>query len=58
MPIKLRTLTPHQYEALLAVEESHFVDLKSSDISPANLTKTASAVCNTSGGEIEEPRAP
>lgn len=52
MTIILRTLTSQQYQALLTVEESHFVDLKSGEISPANLTKTASAVCNTSGGEI------
>lgn len=52
MPVALRNLTPQQYEALLAVEESHFVDLKSSEITPASLTKTASAFCNTSGGEI------
>lgn len=51
MPVMLRPLTPQQYEALLAVEESHFVDLKGSEITPANLTKTASAFCNTSGGE-------
>lgn len=52
MLVELRPLTPEQYEALLAVEESHFVDLKGSDITPANLTKTASAFCNTSGGEV------
>jgi ATP-dependent DNA helicase RecG len=52
MPVMLRTLTPQQYDALLAVEESHFVDLKGAEITPANLTKTASAFCNTSGGEI------
>ena len=52
MPVTLRPLTPQQYQALLAVEESHFIDLKGSEITPANLTKTASAFCNTSGGEI------
>lgn len=52
MPVTLRNLTPQQYEALLAVEESHFVDLKSAEITPASLTKTASAFCNTSGGEV------
>ena len=52
MPVILRNLTPQQYEALLAVEESHFVDLKSAEITPASLTKTASAFCNTSGGEV------
>jgi ATP-dependent DNA helicase RecG len=52
MPVSLRTLTPQQHDALLAIEESHFIDLKGSAITPANLTKTASAFCNTSGGEI------
>lgn len=52
MPVALRTLTPLQFEALLAIEESHFVDLKGAEIAPSNLTKTASAFCNTSGGEI------
>ena len=52
MPVTLRSLTPQQYEAILAIEESHFVDVKSADITPANLTKTASAFCNTSGGEV------
>lgn len=52
MPVVTRSLTPQQYDALLAIEESHFVDLKSTEISPANLSKTASAFCNTSGGEI------
>ena len=52
MPVTLRKLTPQQYEILLIVEESHFIDLKSAEITPANLTKTASAFCNTSGGEV------
>jgi ATP-dependent DNA helicase RecG len=52
MPVMLRKLTAQQYEALLATEESHFVDLKSAEITPTNLTKTASAFCNTSGGEV------
>lgn len=52
MPVTLRHLTHQQYQALIAVEESHFIDLKGSEITPASLTKTASAFCNTSGGEI------
>ena len=52
MPVMRRTLTSQQFETLLAVEESHFVDLKGAEITPANLTKTASAFCNTSGGEV------
>ncbi|MGX5651008.1 ATP-binding protein [Hydrogenophaga borbori] len=52
MPVSLRKITQEQFNALLAVDESHFVDLKGGDITPANLTKTASAFCNTSGGEV------
>jgi ATP-dependent DNA helicase RecG len=48
----LRTLTSQQYQVLPAIEESHFIDLKSAEITPANLTKTASAFCNASEGEI------
>ncbi len=52
MSIALRTISPEQWNILLSIDESHFVDLKSIDISPASLTKTASAFCNTSGGEL------
>lgn len=53
MSIPYRALNADQYAALLATEESHFIDLKSADISPASLTKSAAAFCNTSGGEQE-----
>ncbi|MFZ6759131.1 ATP-binding protein [Undibacterium sp. Ji50W] len=52
MAIPLKKITQAQYSDLLRIEESHFVDLKSSEISPASLTKTIAAFCNTSGGEI------
>lgn len=52
MPIPLRTISEEQLTSLLQIEESHFIDLKSIDISPAGLTKTAAAFCNTSGGEL------
>lgn len=52
MPLLLRSLNADQYASLLEVEESHFIDLKSKEISPASLTKTVAALCNTSGGEI------
>jgi len=52
MPIPLRTISAEQMNALLQVEESHFIDLKSIDIAPSGLTKTAAAFCNTSGGEL------
>jgi ATP-dependent DNA helicase RecG len=52
MPIPLIALAPDRVELLLTTEESHFVDLKSCDISPSSLTKSSSALCNTSGGEL------
>lgn len=36
----------------LALEESHFVDLKSIQVSPAKLTKSLSAFANADGGEL------
>ena len=38
MPVMLRQLTPEQQEAPLAIEETHFIDLKGTEITPANLT--------------------
>lgn len=52
MPIPLRTISVEQLSALLQINESHFIDLKSIDIAPSGLTKTAAAFCNTSGGEL------
>lgn len=52
LQISVKTIDLEAYNSLLAVAESHFVDLKSADITPAKLTKTAAAFANTSGGEI------
>jgi len=52
VPIQVRTLSEEQRAALLEIGESHFIDLKGCAISPASMTKTVSALCNTSGGEI------
>lgn len=52
MAIEVRTLAAEQCTALLEIAESHFTDLKSAAIAPASMTKTVSALCNTSGGEI------
>jgi ATP-dependent DNA helicase RecG len=52
MQIPLRDISDEQLNAILQIEESHFIDLKSIEITPASLTKTASAFCNTSGGEV------
>jgi ATP-dependent DNA helicase RecG len=45
-------ITPEQAEAILAIEEGHFHDLKAIDIKPAKLTESVSAFANASGGEI------
>jgi ATP-dependent DNA helicase RecG len=52
MVIEVSQITALQADKILNQEESHFVDLKSLDISPAKLTKTISAFANASGGEI------
>ncbi|WP_103093257.1 RNA-binding domain-containing protein [Xanthomonas citri pv. anacardii] len=52
MDIPTKKLTDEELALLLEFRESHFLDFKSSEILPASLTKTVSALCNTSGGEI------
>lgn len=52
MDVKQKVLSEDDARELLEISESHFLDLKSADISPAKLTKTVSAFANTSGGEI------
>lgn len=37
---------------ILALQENHFSDLKSTDISPAKLTRTISSFSNADGGEL------
>jgi ATP-dependent DNA helicase RecG len=41
-----------QRNAILMIEEGHFVDLKAVEISPAKLTRTISAFANSNGGEL------
>lgn len=41
-----------QVEKILALEESHFVDMKSKEIQPAKLSRTISAFANSDGGEL------
>lgn len=59
MDIDTVEISPEQAAELLSLEESHFLDLKGIDITPANLSRTASAFANASGGElyvgIDEP---
>lgn len=52
MEIKTKILTDNELLLLLHSRESHFLDFKSVEILPGSLTKTVSALCNTSGGEI------
>ena len=46
------TLTNHEFGKILSLEEGHFVDLKSKDVSPAKLTKSLSGFANAEGGEL------
>ena len=41
-----------EVERLFALEEGSYLDLKHSDIQPAKLSRSISAFCNTSGGEL------
>ena len=52
MIIEKRTLSASETLGLLKVSETHFLDLKSAEISPAKLTKSIAAFANTSGGEL------
>jgi len=52
MPIEVAEITCEQRDQILGLEEGHFHDLKSIDISPAKLTKIISAFVNASGGEL------
>jgi len=52
MNVAVVGISGDQVEELLALEETHFLDVKSTAISPGSLGKTVSAFANTSGGEI------
>lgn len=45
-------VTPAQVREILALTEGHFVDLKSTEITPAKLTRTIAALSNSEGGEL------
>jgi len=45
-------LTAHELNKILSLEEGHFTDLKSIDVSPAKLTKSLSGFANAEGGEL------
>lgn len=50
--ISIARLTPQESTKILSLEEGHFMDLKSKDVSPAKLTKSLSAFANAEGGEL------
>jgi ATP-dependent DNA helicase RecG len=50
--ISIFRLTPQESTKILSLEEDHFMDLKSKDVSPAKLTKSLSAFANAEGGEL------
>lgn len=47
-----REIVQSEVDAIISLEEGHFADLKSKDISPAKITRTISAFANADGGEI------
>jgi ATP-dependent DNA helicase RecG len=50
--IEIARISPAQAQQILALDEGHFLDLKSIDIAPVKLTRSISAFANASGGEI------
>jgi len=47
-----KDISTPEFSAILSVNESYFVDLKSKRIAPAKLSRSISAFSNASGGEI------
>lgn len=52
MPIETARISDAQAQKVVSTEEGQFADVKSAEISPANLTKTISALANTDGGDL------
>lgn len=52
MPIQTVSIDTRQRDLILAVEESHFADLKAVDILPAKLSRAIAAFANSDGGEL------
>jgi hypothetical protein len=50
--VKIFQIQNDEADKILALEESHFSDLKSKRISPSKLSRTISAMANADGGEI------
>jgi ATP-dependent DNA helicase RecG len=59
--VQIIKISAEQVTKILRMEEGHFVDLKSINISPAKLTRALAALSNAEGGElfigIEENRS-
>lgn len=47
-----KIISSAEANAILAIEEGYFADLKAIEIKPAKLSKTISAFANSSGGEV------
>ena len=52
MPFNIVDVDDEHVARLLAIQEGHFVDLKSAEIAPASVTKSVSAFANSAGGEL------
>lgn len=52
MPISIDVISIEQRDKILSLDEGHFLDLKSIDISPGKLTRHISAFANADGGEL------
>src|ERR1700757_1075349 len=52
MPISTLEITDEERDKILALEESHFCDLKATAIAPSKLSRTIAALSNAEGGEI------
>lgn len=52
MPINVNKLTKEQAIKICKLEEGHFLDFKSIDVTPRSLSKLISAFANTDGGEL------
>src|SRR4051794_34410748 len=52
MPIETITLSKNECDQIVALEESHFLDHKATEVSPAKLTRSLSAFANSEGGEL------
>jgi ATP-dependent DNA helicase RecG len=52
LAIEITGISDAQFAELLARGESHFLDFKAKEVSPAKLTKSLSAFANADGGEL------